>query len=1534
MMENRTISEFRVLCIIAVFVAGASFVIRNAAADSFDWRSINGQNWNSTVKNQFGGTCWDFSACGTLEAKYKLTRNDSAFDTDVSEQQVCWEGYMGGTNGGSGVGSVLNYFTSHGVVSEAECPHQPSSENVGIAPYWPLASGWENRIWKSVSNKLVFTDNINEMKRYLKTQGPLQVGIDSNDLYNHPADIKTNYHTPKVGTNHEVVMVGYYDDPTMPTGGYWVIKNSWDTGYGENGYGYMPYGSIEISGSIAAITGAVYYTGAMASASWKGGSGAWSNGGNNWTNNAGGAAYAWENKETAATFGGTGGSVSMSGSVIAHGLAIDSAGYSFSGGSLTVTAGGIVANEDVTFNSPVFIGGPQTWNAGAGKNLIVNGPVHTVISDLTVSGAGNTIISGAIDGGGVANIYGGAKPGGLIQAGTGTLTLAGISNFGGDITINSGAGALNIAPTNGGSPTYSGAFFGGGSIVVNSPGTVSIGGGASNFSGTISLQGGATLAFIPASGIAATFGGVIGGNGSVAHNAEGTTFLSGANSYTGFTMIGSGALQADIGVGIPSSSLIVLNGGVYQSNSANSFTLNLGTSGNAFQWAAGGGGFAAGTSALTVNIGGNATPNTLVWGTAPDDVGSNIVGPLRFGSTTSVKPVTFANPLDLSGADRTIHVNDNSSSTGDYAVLSGSISGSGGIVKAGNGLLKLTDTNDYSGTTTIGGGQLQATFGVGIPIANFLRLDGGVLQFEGDASFTRGLGTAGQTFQWTDNGGGFSAGSSPLTVNVCNDGRTLTWGNADGGQLAGPLKLNAVTAANSLTFVNGIDLNGGARTISVDANSVYFTGALADSVGGASLTKTGNGALYLQGSTGNSYTGSTTILGGNLYLAKTSGYAIAGDLYLGGTAYSSVILQGDNQIAPTSKIVWNGVSGTQNLILNRHDITVAGLSDYFGRGLIDGYTGWGQVPPTLTINNSTDCIYTGFMTGSTSLVKTGSGTQTLFGNRISYAGDTTISQGKLVLQDVSLGGNITSNAVLEFNDSISYAMFGGTISGSGTIAKTGGGKLTIYGSAESTFTGSFSVLNGTVVLAKYSGYALSGNLTITDGNSFVIVQNPNPFPASTVLTMSGSGDPHLEVYGNTVTVGGLVGSGTGGAVENTEGETGIGNGTLIVNNAATCTYGGALRNNAGGSGTLALIKDGTGTLTLKNSRSGDFTGSLTVKNGTLDYSNGSLPNCSYAISGGMLNIGTRSKTIPAFQITGGAVSGTGMLTSSTAYDVQAGSIDARLGGTSALNKTGPGTATLGNTNFYSGGTTVAAGTLVASAANSLGAAGKPITIQSGAELQLNATLSLYSNALLTNNGTITGTVSLGSGAKAIGSGAYGTVNVLATGVFSPGNGVGSATSGTTAWSTGGKYLFEIDDALGTAGSSWDLWNMDILSITASTPFTIAVASLNSAGSAGTIDEFDPTAPYSWVLASTTGTISGFSATAVKLDTTQFRNDLTQGTLSLRESEDAKQIFLEYTPNAVPEPGTLALLFLAAALGAMQRFRKRAAGNLHPLRRVR
>ena len=211
---------------------------------------------------------------------------------------------------------------------------------------------------------------------------------------------------------------------------------------------------------------------------------------------------------------------------------------------------------------------------------------------------------------------------------------------------------------------------------------------------------------------------------------------------------------------------------------------------------------------------------------------------------------------------------------------------------------------------------------------------------------------------------------------------------------------------------------------------------------------------------------------------------------------------------------------------------------------------------------------------------------------------------------------------------------------------------------------------------------------------------------------------------------------------------------------------------------------------------------------------------------------------------------------------------------------------------------------------------------------MGATLSLQSNAVLTNDGTLTGVFTLTGGAKAQGVGTFGAITVNSAGTVSPGNsGPGTLTSAAATWASGGKYFFDLDDAAGTAGTNWDLWSMTgNLSITSnsSSPFTILVTSLNSSNQPGQIADFTNASPYSWLLASTTGNISGFNATDFIVDSSPFLNAFNSGgSMFVSEGANLKNIYLNYQPGTVPEPGSLALLLsLGIVLGTGFWLRKR------------
>ena len=184
----------------------------------------------------------------------------------------------------------------------------------------------------------------------------------------------------------------------------------------------------------------------------------------------------------------------------------------------------------------------------------------------------------------------------------------------------------------------------------------------------------------------------------------------------------------------------------------------------------------------------------------------------------------------------------------------------GGLTKYGAAVLHLDAVNDYNGPTVVyDQGVIQADDGVGLPTASTLVLDGGWLMNATMTSFSRTIGTGAGQVYFGANGGGFAcggdftyagAGNVDLTVSlgdVCL-GDAATTGDI-GTKLIGTLSLNRgyyTNAARMLTFQSNVELNG-SRTVSVPKANANMTGVLSNGTVASSLTKVGDGVLYLTG---------------------------------------------------------------------------------------------------------------------------------------------------------------------------------------------------------------------------------------------------------------------------------------------------------------------------------------------------------------------------------------------------------------------------------------------------------------------------------------------------------------------------------------------------------------------------------------------------------------------------------------------------------------------------------------------------------------
>ena len=116
----------------------------------------------------------------------------------------------------------------------------------------------------------------------------------------------------------------------------------------------------------------------------------------------------------------------------------------------------------------------------------------------------------------------------------------------------------------------------------------------------------------------------------------------------------------------------------------------------------------------------------------------------------------------------------------------------------------------------------------------------------------------------------------------------------------------------------------------------------------------------------------------------------------------------------------------------------------------------------LTFARSNALIFDGMISGSGSLVQSGTGTTILTGSN-SYSGGTTISAGTLQIGDGgtsgSIAGDVVDNSMLAFDRSDTLA-FGGVISGSGSLLQAGTGTTILTGA--NSYTGGTTISAGTL----------------------------------------------------------------------------------------------------------------------------------------------------------------------------------------------------------------------------------------------------------------------------------------------------------------------------------------------------------------------------------------------------------------------------------------------------------------------------------------
>ncbi|MBJ2709108.1 fibronectin-binding autotransporter adhesin ShdA [Salmonella enterica subsp. enterica serovar Newport] len=286
-------------------------------------------------------------------------------------------------------------------------------------------------------------------------------------------------------------------------------------------------------------------------------------------------------------------------------------------------------------------------------------------------------------------------------------------------------------------------------------------------------------------------------------------------------------------------------------------------------------------------------------------------------------------------------------------------------------------------------------------------------------------------------------------------------------------------------------LGTGDVTIAESATLALSQGTLDNNVtGGGQIVKSGSDDLIVTGD--NNYSGGTTITGGTL----TADHADS--LGSGDIDNSGVLKVGEGDLE-------NTLSGSGSLVkTGTGELTLSGDNTYSGGTTITGGTLTADHADSLgsgDIDNS-GVLKVGegelknTLFGSGSLVKTGTGVLTLSGDN-TYSGGTTISDGTLIADHAdSLGsGDIDNSGVLKVGE----GELKNTLSGSGSLVKTGTGELTLSGDNK-TYSGDTTIADGTLIAANVNALG-SGNI---DNSGTLMLDANGAFELANVTTHSGA----------------------------------------------------------------------------------------------------------------------------------------------------------------------------------------------------------------------------------------------------------------------------------------------------------------------------------------------------------------------------------------------------------------------------------------------